>query len=142
MTLNVVILLSLHHDDRPCRHCVLFLRHSDHQCHHCGCLLVTMTLNVVIIYGVYVTVIASVIIMLYMLAFRHFDGTLPPYLSSFLCRYQPPRSLRSERLFKIPKTNFKTFGERSFGYIAPTVWNSLPADLRASPCLPDLSNLT
>ena len=56
------------------------------------------------------------------LAFRHFDGTLPPYLSSFLCIYQPSRSLRSstERLLKIPKTNLKNFGERSFGYIAPT----------------------
>ena len=30
----------------------------------------------------------------------------------------------------------KTFGERSYGYIASTVWNSLPADLRASPSLP------
>ena len=72
------------------------------------------------------------------LAFRHFDGTLPPYLSSSLCTYQPSRSLRSstERLLKIPKTNLKTFGERSFGHIAPTVWNSLPADLRASPSLP------
>ena len=71
------------------------------------------------------------------LAFRHFDGTLPPYLSSSLCTYQPSRSLRSstERLLKIPKTNLKTFGGRSFGYIAPTVWNSLPADLRASPSL-------
>ena len=71
------------------------------------------------------------------LAFRHFDGTLPPYLSS-LCTYQPSRSLRSstERLLKLRKTNLKTFGERSFGYIAPTVWNSLPADLRASPSLP------
>ena len=74
----------------------------------------------------------------YKLAFRHFDGTLPPYLSSSLCTYQPSRSLRSstERLLKIPKTNLKTFGERSFGHIAPTVWTSLPADLRASPSLP------
>ena len=72
------------------------------------------------------------------LAFRHFDGTLPPYLSSSLCTYQPSRFLRSstERLLKIPKTNPKTLGECSFGYIAPTVWNSLPADLRASPSLP------
>ena len=29
------------------------------------------------------------------LAFRHFDGTLPPYLSSSLCTYRPSRSLRS-----------------------------------------------
>ena len=67
------------------------------------------------------------------LAFRHFDGTLPPYLSSSLCTYLP-----SERLLKIPKTNLKTFSEHSFGYSAPTVWNSLPADLRypGSPSLP------
>ena len=45
---------------------------------------------------------------------------------------------RLQRLLKVPKTNLKTIGERSFGYIAPTVWNSLPADLRASPCLPAL----
>ena len=71
------------------------------------------------------------------LAFRHFDGTLPPYLSSSLCTYQPSRSLPSstERLLKIPKTNLKIFGARSFGYIAPTMWNSLPADLRASTSL-------
>ena len=71
------------------------------------------------------------------LAFRYFDGTLPPYLSSSLCTYQSSRSLRSstERLLKIPKTNLKTFSGRSFGYIAPFVWNSLPADLKASPSL-------
>ena len=72
------------------------------------------------------------------LAFRHFDGTFPPYLFSSLCTYQPSRSLRSstERLLKIQKTNLKTFDERCFGYTALTVWNSLPADLRASPSLP------
>ena len=72
------------------------------------------------------------------LTFRHFDGTLPPYLSSSLCTYQPSCSLRSatEQLLKIPETNLKTFNEHSFGYIAPTVWKLLPADLWASPSLP------
>ena len=39
------------------------------------------------------------------LAYRHFDGSLPPYLSSSLCTYEPSRSLRSsnEKLLKIPK---------------------------------------
>ena len=57
------------------------------------------------------------------LAFRHFDGILPPYLSSSLCTCQPSRSLRysTERLRIIPKTNLKTFGESSFGYIAPAL---------------------
>ena len=70
------------------------------------------------------------------LAFRHFDGTLPPYLSSSLCTCQPSRSLRysTERLRKIPKTNLKNFGERSFGYIAPAL--ELAAGRRESFSLP------
>ena len=69
------------------------------------------------------------------LAFCHFNGTLPPYLSSPLITYQPSRSLRSERLLRIPKKKVNTFGGRSFSYTAQTVWNSRPADLRASPTL-------
>ena len=38
------------------------------------------------------------------LAFRHFEGTLPTYLSAALCTYKPARSLQSstERLLKSP----------------------------------------
>ena len=41
---------------------------------------------------------------------RHFEGTLPPYLSSVLHIYQPPRVLRSssEKLLKIPRVNLKS----------------------------------
>ena len=37
------------------------------------------------------------------LVYRHFEGTLAPYLSSSLCTYEPSRSLRSsnEKLLKI-----------------------------------------
>ena len=71
------------------------------------------------------------------LTYRHFEGSLPPYLSSPLCTYEPSRSLRSskEKLLKIPKRNVKSFGERSFSFTAPSVWNSLPADLRNLPTL-------
>ena len=57
------------------------------------------------------------------LAFRHFEGTLPPYLSSVLHIYQPPRVLRSssEKLLKIPRVNLKSGGERSFHFAAPAV---------------------
>ena len=56
----------------------------------------------------------------------------------FVLYYCPSPSTWSstERMLKIPETNLKTFGECSFVYIAPTVWNSLLADLRASPSLP------
>jgi hypothetical protein len=65
-------------------------------------------------------------------AFRYFEGTLPPYLSSSLCTYQPTRSLRSssEKLLVVPRVYLKAAGERSFSFAAPTVWNSLPTSLR------------
>ena len=71
------------------------------------------------------------------LAFKHFDGTLPPYLSRTLTTYCPSRSLRSssEKLLKVPKFNLKTAGQRSFQYLAPTIWNNLPSDLRNLPTL-------
>ena len=66
------------------------------------------------------------------LAYRHFDGTLPSYLSASLCTYETSRTLRSsnEKLSKIPKRNLKSVDDRSFSFIAPIVWNSLPASLR------------
>ena len=51
--------------------------------------------------------------------------------------YQTSRALwySSEKLLKIPKRNFKSFSERSFNFLAPSVWNSLPAGLRNIPTL-------
>ena len=72
------------------------------------------------------------------LAFRHFEGTLPTYLSATLCMYEPARSLRSstEILLKSPRVNLKSAGERSFHFAAPAVWNSLPNSLRNIHLLP------
>ena len=71
------------------------------------------------------------------LAYRHFDGSLPQYLSSCLSTYETYRTLRSshEKLLKILKYNFKTFDQRSFSFLVPTVWNSLPSHLRSAPSL-------
>ena len=73
------------------------------------------------------------------LAYRHFDGTLPSYLSASLCTYHTSRNLRSsnEKLLEIPKRNLVFVGDRSFSFIAPTIWNSLPASLRKFPTLSD-----
>ena len=67
------------------------------------------------------------------LAFRHFDGTLPSYLSVSLRTYQTSRTLQSlsEKLLRVPKRNLKSVGDLSF--ITQTVWNSLPASLRNLP---------
>ena len=71
------------------------------------------------------------------LAYRCSKGSLPPYLSSSLCTYELSCSLRSsnEKLLKIPKQNLKSFGQRSFSFMAPSLWNSLPATLRNVPTL-------
>ena len=54
------------------------------------------------------------------LAYRHFDGTLPSYLSASLCTYQTSSTLRSsnEKLWKILKRNLKSVGDSSFSFIA------------------------
>ena len=71
------------------------------------------------------------------LAYRHFENTLPPYLSMSLSIYQPSRSLRSssEKLLVVPSKKLKSFGQRSFSFSAAKVWNSLPSHLRNSSSL-------
>ena len=71
------------------------------------------------------------------LAYRHFEGTLPTYLSNVLSTYEPSRALRSsnKKLLKIPRCELKSAGERSFGYLAPHLWNSLPISLREADTL-------
>lgn len=71
------------------------------------------------------------------LAYRHFDGTLAPYLSNLLCAHEPPRTLRSsrEKRLVLPKVQLKSAGERSFRFAAPSVWNALPTNLRDLPSL-------
>ena len=71
------------------------------------------------------------------LAFRYFDGTLPPYLSHCLSTYTPHRSLRSssDKLLCVPRVNLKSAGARSFQYQAPCVWNSVPIQTRFSTSL-------
>ena len=55
--------------------------------------------------------------------------TVPPYLFELLHLYSPSRSLRSASdtwIFRVPRMGRRTLGERSFQYIGPVIWNSLP----------------
>ena len=76
------------------------------------------------------------------LAYHHFEGSLPLYLSSSLCTYESSRSLQSsnEKLLKIPKWNLKSFGQYSFSFMAPSLWNSLPATLTNVPTLSQIKS--
>ena len=59
--------------------------------------------------------------------------TYPTYLKELIFVYSPSRTLRStdKCLLKKPVMQLKTFGERSFYYAAPEVWNNLPFELRS-----------
>ena len=71
------------------------------------------------------------------LAFRHFENSLPPYLSELLHTYQPFRTLRSssKKTVESPKTSLKSAGNRSFHFQAAKIWNTLPTTIRNSPSL-------
>ena len=55
----------------------------------------------------------------------------PTYLQPLLSRYIPSRSLRSGEQIQliIPRTNTR-IGTRAFSVAAPTIWNSLPLNVR------------
>src|SRR5260221_3767467 len=69
------------------------------------------------------------------LAFRSLHGLAPPYLSrlctpvSSVAGRSHLRSASSGELV-VPTCKTKSFGPRAFAASCPTVWNSLPADLR------------
>ena len=59
--------------------------------------------------------------------------TQPAYLNSVLEHYTPARTLRSSdtNLLSVPRVR-TCFGSRGFSVAAPTIWNSLPFDIRNS----------
>ena len=69
---------------------------------------------------------------LLLFAYQCFYGFAPLYLIELLTKYEPKRYLRSgtKSLFEIPKTSTITYGERSFSFAAPYLWNNLPDSLR------------
>ena len=62
---------------------------------------------------------------------------VPQYISDFLVQYKPSRALRSsdKKLLQVPHFKLKTYGGRSFSYIAPYLWNQLPSAIRQAPLL-------
>ena len=69
------------------------------------------------------------------LCFNAVNSSGPVYLSDLVTLYTPVRTLRSSSdslTLCIPRTSTKTFGERSFLYAAPEIWNALPLKVRSS----------
>ena len=68
-----------------------------------------------------------------LLCFRCLNKTAPVYLQDLIEVYIPKRVLRSSQENSIlikPVMNYKSYGEKSFSFYAPFIWNSLPSDLR------------
>ncbi|KXJ05812.1 hypothetical protein AC249_AIPGENE17706 [Exaiptasia diaphana] len=67
-----------------------------------------------------------------LLTFKALHGLTPSYISELISVYKPKRTLRSskELLLSVKPYSMKTYGSRSFSVAAPTLWNSLPSDLR------------
>ena len=63
---------------------------------------------------------------------KSLNDLAPFYLKELLSPYVPIRILRSSNkaLVRVPRCNLKTYGERTFSYITPTLCNSLPEDMR------------
>ena len=66
------------------------------------------------------------------ITFNVLYGNGPQYLKELLKPLKSVRSLRSgnQKLLDIPKTRFKTAGDRAFATTAPKIWNELPMELR------------
>ncbi len=65
--------------------------------------------------------------------FKALNGMAPNYLAAMICPTSNNRySLRSNDtgLLVVPRTNHKSFGDRSFAVCGPVLWNQLPQCLR------------
>ena len=66
------------------------------------------------------------------ITFKALHGLAPSYIADLIKPYVPARNLRSanQNLLHQSKFNLKTFGARAFSVSAPTLWNSMPVELK------------
>ena len=69
-----------------------------------------------------------------LMVYKSLNGLAPDYLSALIDVRRPTRSLRSSNklLLNVPKINTATYGQRAFSYVAATLWNSIPDNIRNS----------
>ena len=61
-------------------------------------------------------------------------GLAPQYIAEMLVPYIPTRMLRTsdKQLLVVPRSRLRSYGDRSFAWAAPTLWNNLPLTIRSS----------
>ncbi|XP_051255843.1 uncharacterized protein LOC127363447 [Dicentrarchus labrax] len=80
-----------------------------------------------------------------LLTHKALHNQAPSYLTDLLHRHNPSRSLRSSDanlLTPPPWTKHRTWGNRAFSVAAPSLWNSLPKQIRDCTDLPAFKSLT
>ena len=72
---------------------------------------------------------------LLLLMYKCMNGQAPSYLQEHVIPYTPTRQLRSatHNLVVQPKVLSRSYGERSFSFIGPSLWNALPNRIKNSP---------
>ena len=67
-----------------------------------------------------------------LVTFKALHDVAASYITELIRPYKPSRTLRSSsrNLLAVPRFNIKTYGGRSFTDAAPTMWKSLPLELR------------
>ena len=66
------------------------------------------------------------------LTYKCKNGSAPDYLHELVQHYHPPRKLcsSSKGLLTAVPAHMKFYGQRSFQYASPRLWNSLPNNLK------------
>ena len=69
---------------------------------------------------------------LLVLVFTALHGLAPGYIRDLITPYLPTRNLRSAdlHLLVVPRYNLEGYGKRAFSVSGPTLWNSLPENMR------------
>ena len=65
--------------------------------------------------------------------YKALNGMAPFYICDLLHVHQPNRNLRSASRglsFVVPPYQTQAYGARAFSVAAPTLWNSLPVDIK------------
>ena len=73
-----------------------------------------------------------------LIAYKSLNGLTPQYIKNMLKSSIPSRNLRSSSKgsLTVPRVRLVNYGERSFSYAAPKLWNELREYIRNSESLP------
>ena len=72
-----------------------------------------------------------------LLTYKALTGQAPGYITDLLKPYTQTRNLRSssKNLLNVPPVKLVSYGQRCFSFVAPSLWNSLPDNIRQSSSL-------